>query len=99
MMFLSTIFELIGLSLIIPIINIGLDSSISNSDFFSNLSIFFNISPDSQLLFYILLFVSVQIIKVSFLIWYLWYENNYIYSFKEFYHQNYLKIIYLGGIV
>ena len=83
MMFLSTIFELIGLSLIIPIINIGLDSSISNSDFFSNLSIFFNISPDSQLLFYILLFVSVQIIKVSFLIWYLWYENNYIYSFKE----------------
>ena len=66
MMFLSTIFELIGLSLIIPIINIGLDSSISNSDFFSNLSIFFNISPDSQLLFYILLFVSVQIIKVSF---------------------------------
>ena len=83
MMFISTIFELIGLSLIIPIINIGLDNSISNINFFNNVSIFFNINPDSQLLFYILLFVSTQIIKVTFLIWYLWYENNYIYQINS----------------
>ena len=83
MMFLSSIFELIGFSLIIPIINIGLDNSLSNVNFFNNFSNFFNIRPESQLLFFILLFVSVQIIKVIFLIWYLWFENNYIYSFKQ----------------
>ena len=83
MMFLSSIFELIGFSLIIPIINIGLDNSLSNVNFFNNFSNFFNIRPESQLLFFILLFVSVQIIKVIFLIWYLWFENNYIYSFKK----------------
>lgn len=83
MMFLSSIFELVGFSLIIPIINVGLDNSLSNINFFNNFSNFFNIRPESQLLFFILLFVSVQIIKVIFLIWYLWFENNYIYSFKQ----------------
>ncbi len=83
MMFISSIFELIGFSLIIPIINIGLDNSLSNINFFNDFSNFFNINPESQLLFFILLFISVQIIKVLFLIWYLWHENNYIYSFKQ----------------
>ncbi len=83
MMFLSSIFELIGFSLIIPIINIGLDNSLSNINFFNNLSDFFEIPQDTQLLFFILLFVSVQIIKVLFLIWYLWFENSYIYTFKQ----------------
>ncbi len=83
MMFLSSIFELIGFSLIIPIINIGLDNNLSNLNFFNNFSNFFKINPESQLLFFILLFVSVQILKVLFLIWYLWFENNYIYNFKQ----------------
>ena len=83
MMFLSSIFELIGFSLIIPIINIGLDNSLSNLNFFNNFSNFFKVNPELQLLFFILLFVSVQILKVSFLIWYLWFENNYIYNFKQ----------------
>ena len=83
MMSLSALFELIGFSLIVPIITLGLKQDLSNIPIFFNLINFININNDNMLTFFILVFVSVQILKVAFMIWYLWFENKYIYSFQE----------------
>jgi ABC-type multidrug transport system fused ATPase/permease subunit len=83
MMSLSALFELIGFSLIVPIITLGLKQDLSNIPIFFNLINFININNDNTLTFFILVFVSVQILKVAFMIWYLWFENKYIYSFQE----------------
>ena len=83
MMFISALFELIGLSLIIPIITLGLKQNLTDIFFFNNLINFFRINSETQLTFFVLIFVLVQILKVSFLLWYLWFENKYVYSFKE----------------
>ena len=83
MMLLSALFELIGFSLIIPIITLGLKQDLSNISIFTNLTNFFNIDNDNVLTFFISVFILSQIVKACFVIWYLWFENKYIYSFQE----------------
>ena len=83
MMLLSALFELIGFSLIIPIITLGLKQDLSNISIFTNLTNFFNIDNDNVLTFFISVFILSQIVKACFVIWYLWFENKYIYSFQQ----------------
>ena len=83
-MFIASIFELIGLSLIFPISGLALDSSNTQSNFFiNNLTSFFEISQEQVLNYALLLFFLFYFVKIFFLIWYMWFENKFIYSFKE----------------
>ena len=81
-MFINTVLEIFGLSLIIPIIGLtmGSDTSYIVLDYLSNL---FSIDPEGLFIFLITFFIFFQTLKLIFVIWYNWYENNYLNSFKE----------------
>ena len=83
-MFIASLFELIGLSMIFPISGLALDSANAENSFFvNNLTSFFNIPADKAFIYALSLFFVFYFLKIFFLIWYTWFENKYIYSFKE----------------
>jgi len=83
-MFIASLFELIGLGLIFPISGLALDSTnTQNSFFINNLTSFFGISQEQVLNYALLLFFLFYLVKIFFLIWYMWFETKFIYSFKE----------------
>ncbi len=81
-MSLNTLLEIFGLSLIIPIIGLtmGSDTSYTVLIYLKNL---LNLKPDEIFIYLVSFFVIFQTLKLLFVIWYNWYENNYLYSFKE----------------
>ena len=83
-MLIASLFELIGLSLIFPIAGIVLDNTNTGNSFvISKLTFFFKVSPDKVLTYALSLFFIFYLIKILFLIWYTWFENKFLYSFKE----------------
>ena len=83
LMLLSTLLEIFGLSLILPIIGLSMGSEGTNYLILNYLSNLFNIKPNQLFIFLIYFFISFQVLKLLFVIWYNWFENNYLYSFKE----------------
>ena len=81
-MFINAFLELFGLSLIIPII--GLLGNSERAYFITSyLSEILVLEKNEIFLPLIIFFITFQILKTSFTIWYTWYENNYLYNFKE----------------
>ena len=82
LMLLSTLLEIFGLSLILPIIGLSMGSEGANYLILNYLSNLFNIKPN-QLFIFLIYFFIFQVLKLLFVIWYNQFENNYLYSFKE----------------
>ena len=87
-MLLSTLLEIFGLSLILPIIGLSMGSEGTNYLILNYLSNLFNIKPNQLFIFLIYFFISFQVLKLLFVIWYNWFENNYLYSLKKEFLQN-----------
>ena len=77
---LSSFFELFGISLILPILNLIVDSDYySNSEYFNNLSELFEIKNHTNLIYIlIILIIFLNFVKSLILSFTLWYQNSVI---------------------
>ena len=83
-MFISTILEMVGLGFIFSIIGTLGSTNIKNNLFVNKLSNFFELDKTEIFLYLLLVFLLFYIIKIVFLIFYNWYESNFLYSYKEY---------------
>ena len=91
-MFLASLLEMIGLSLIFPIAGLILEpSSIVNSAFVIKFTSLLKITLEQILPYALILFVVVYVVKTFFLIWYIWFENSFLFSFSENLSSNLFK--------
>lgn len=90
LMFINGTLEILGISLIIPLVSFLIEPD-KNSIFISNFKELFKIENSNILFFLIIFFLVFQIIKVLFVIFYSWIEINYIYNFKKKISSNLLK--------
>ena len=81
-MFVATILEMLGLGFIFSIVG-SIGSTNINNIFVDKLSFFFEIDKVEILSYLLLGFIIFYIIKIIFLIFYNWFESNFLYSYKE----------------
>ena len=80
-MFIASLSEMIGLGLIFPIV--GLFLGITNNWFVIKLTSFFDVSSTQLLPYALSLFLIFYLAKIFFLIFYAWYENNFLQSYTN----------------
>jgi len=86
-MFMATILEMLGLAFIFSIVG-SLGSENENNLLVNKLSNFFELERSEILLFLLLTFILFYVIKIIFLIFYNWFESNFIFSYKEYLSSN-----------
>ena len=82
-MFIATILEMVGLGFIFSITG-SITSSNSNSLFISKITTFAELDKTEVLLYLLLAFLLFYIIKISFLIFFNWFESQFLYGYKEY---------------
>ena len=82
-MFVATVLEMLGLGFVFSIVG-SIGSSNINNIFVNKLSIFFEIDKVEILSYLLIGFLIFYIIKIIFLIFYNWFESNFLYSYKEY---------------
>ena len=82
-MFISTILEMIGLGFIFSIVGALNPSNLESNIFLNKLNDFFKLEANELLLYILLLFLLFYVIKIIFLAFYNWFENNFLYSYQE----------------
>ena len=96
-MLIATILEMVGLGFIFTIVG-SLGSENADNLLIDKLSNFFTLDKTNILSYLLLAFLLFYIIKIIFLIYYSWFENNFLYSytenlsskvFKEYLNQNF----------
>ena len=96
-MFVATILEMVGLGFVFSIVG-SLGSENMDNLLIDKMSNFFNLDKINILSYLLLAFLFFYIIKIIFLIFYNWFESNFLYSygenlssrvFKEYLNQNF----------
>ncbi len=96
-MFIATILEMVGLGFVFSIVG-SLGSENVDNLLIDKIGIFFNLDKINILSYLLLAFLCFYIIKIIFLIFYNWFESNFLYSytenlssrvFKEYLNQNF----------
>ncbi len=82
-MFIATILEMVGLGFIFSIAG-SITSSNSNNLLINKVASFASLDKTEVLLYLLLAFLLFYIIKVSFLIFFNWFESHFLYSYKEY---------------
>tara|TARA_B100000686_G_C16792804_1_gene979995 strand:- start:1072 stop:2727 length:1656 start_codon:yes stop_codon:yes gene_type:complete len=82
-MLISTILEMAGLGFIFSIVG-SMSPTSSNNIFVNKLSIFFELDKAEILSYLLLFFLFFYVVKIIFLVFYNWYESNFLYSYKEY---------------
>ena len=82
-MLMATILEILGLGFIFSIIG-SIDSANESNLFVNKLSTFFELNKIEILSYLLLTFLFFYMVKILFLIFYNWFENDFSYSYKEY---------------
>ena len=82
-MFISTILEIAGLGLIFTIVGALSTANTKGSLVIDKLSIFFDIDGAEIFSYLLLIFLLFYIFKIVFLLFYNWFEANFLYSYRE----------------
>ena len=82
LMFISTILEMTGLGFIFSIVGV-LSPNSQNNLFINKINEYLNIGQADIFSYLLLFFLFFYIIKTIFLIFYNWFESNFLYSYKE----------------
>ena len=82
-MFISTIFEMLGLGFIFSIVGALSPANAKSNLFINEMSSYFQIEANNILSYLLLAFLFFYIAKIAFLTFYNWYESNFLYSYKE----------------
>ena len=90
-MFIATILEMLGLGFIFSILGALSSENLKSSLFIGKLSFFFNLDEVEIISYLLLAFLFFYIIKITFLIFYNWYESSFLYLYKEKLSSNVFK--------
>ncbi len=83
-MFVATILEMVGLGFVFSIVGV-LNPVIAEDNIFINkLGSFLQLDKTEIILYLLLIFLFFYIFKIIFLVFYNWYENIFLYSYKEY---------------
>ena len=83
-MFIASLFEMISLGLIIPILGLFLNSSkVIENIYIEKILFYLNINNEKLFFYLIFLFLLIYLIKIALLIFITWYEQRFLATFKE----------------
>ena len=82
-MLIATFLEMIGLGFIFSIVGAVSSANVESNLFINKLSTFFELDKTEIFLYLLLVFLLFYIIKTAFLIFYNWFESNFLNAYKE----------------
>ena len=82
-MFVVTFLEMGSLGFIFSIVGTVSSQDMKSNLMVENLGEFFNLDSNQNLIYLLLIFLLFYLFKIGFLIFYNWFEANFIYSYKE----------------
>ena len=83
LMIINSILEVFAIGLIIPLIQLIISNDNINSELINSIANYFEISGYDFLKIIIMIYLLFQIFKTLYSIFYIWFENSYIYEFKK----------------
>ena len=83
LMIINSILEVFAIGLIIPLIQLIISNDNINSELINSIANYFEISGYDFLKIIIMIYLLFQIFKTFYSIFYIWFENSYIYEFKK----------------
>jgi ABC-type multidrug transport system fused ATPase/permease subunit len=82
-MIINSLLEVFAIGLVIPLVQLIISNDNINSDLILNIASYFKISGYDFLKIIIILYLFFQIFKTFYSLFYIWFENRYIYNFKK----------------